>query len=234
MNVRPSWLLILLACAPLYSQTPQKVEITAEPSHHLVLQNSYVRVFNVSVKPHAATKLHWHRHDYVFITLGEADVSSEVEGKPPVTLQLKDGDTRFTAGNFAHVARSTSDKTFHHVTIEFLKDAQARKSPPPRWDEERGMQVLHGGTLDILFVQDGVRVSEIQLQPGGMIPAHQDVGPHLLVAVSNLELRSDVVGKAPSIRRMSPGEVAWMPGKLTHAVINAGAGPAKFITLEFH
>jgi oxalate decarboxylase/phosphoglucose isomerase-like protein (cupin superfamily) len=233
MKFRSAWLMVLLACVPLNSQTQKKVEITAEPSHHRVLQNAYLRVFNMNIGPHGASKLYWHRHDYVFITLGAADVSNEVEGKPPVTLRLKDGDTRFVAGNFAHVTKSTSDKPFHNITVEFLKDAHGRKSPPPPWDEERGLQVLHGGTLDILFVKDGVRVSEIQLQPGGMIPEHRHVGPHLLVAVSNLQLRSDVIGKAPSIRRMSPGEVAWIAEKLSHTVTNAGTGPAKFITLEF-
>ena len=234
MNFRCVRLVILLVGIPLYSQTQKKVEITVEPSHHRVLQNAYVRVFNVNIEPHKATKLHWHRHDYVFIALGEADVSSEVEGKPPVTLKLKAGDTHFTAGNFAHVTRSKSDKPFRHITVEFLKDVEARKSPPPAWDEERGMQILNGGTQDILFVKDGVRVSEILLQPGGTIPVHQHAGPHLLVAVSPLQLRSDIMGKLPSVRQMGPGEVAWLPGRLTHTVTNVGMAKAKFITLEFH
>jgi hypothetical protein len=32
--------------------------------------------------------MHRHRHDYVFVTLGDAHVSNEVEGKSSVDLKL--------------------------------------------------------------------------------------------------------------------------------------------------
>jgi len=54
--------------------------------------------------------MHRHRHDYVFVTLGDAYVSNEVEGKPRADLKLTDGDTRFVAGNIAHVAKNLSDQ----------------------------------------------------------------------------------------------------------------------------
>src|SRR5580704_18502949 len=101
------------------SPTPAaEVEITAEPLHHLALQNSYVRVFQVEIAPHAATLMHRHRHDYVFVTLGAAEISNEVAGKPPVTLKLQDGEVRAADGNFAHIARNLADTPFRNVTIE--------------------------------------------------------------------------------------------------------------------
>jgi len=74
----------------LTAQTATEVEITAEPSHHLALENEYVRVFKVEVPAHAATLMHRHRHDYVYVTLGDAHLSNEVEGKPPVEVKLAD------------------------------------------------------------------------------------------------------------------------------------------------
>jgi len=41
--------LLLVSIATLAQQ--QSVEITSEPSHHLVLENAYVRVFDVTVAP---------------------------------------------------------------------------------------------------------------------------------------------------------------------------------------
>jgi hypothetical protein len=35
----------------LSAQTTPEVQITAEPSHHLALENEYVRVFKVEVEP---------------------------------------------------------------------------------------------------------------------------------------------------------------------------------------
>ena len=82
------------------AQATGEVEITAEPHHHLVLENDYIRVFNLEAAPHSATLVHRHRHDYVFVTLGASEVENDVVGKPPVTLKLQDGETRFVARRF--------------------------------------------------------------------------------------------------------------------------------------
>ena len=232
MKLRSTFLLVIIS-AVLLSAQPAEVEITAEPSHHLALQNPFVRVFKVEVAPHSATLMHRHRHDYVFVTLGASEVENDVQGKPPATLKLKDGDTYFLPGGFAHIAKNLSDKPFRNVTIEFMQDEKAHKSPPPKWDEERGMHILEGGTQDILFVKDGVRASEIILQPRAMLPKHHHVGPHLLVAVSNLEIRSDVVGQGPMLGYFKSGDVKWLPGGYSHTLTNVGKSEAKFITLEF-
>lgn len=226
--------LLLIAGAMLLAQTASEVEITSEPHHHLALENPYVRVFKVEVPPRQATLMHYHRHDYWFVTIGASDVENDVEGKPPAKLQLADGETRFLPGGFAHIAKNLSDRAFHNLTIEFMQDQEARKSPPPKWDEERGLDVLNGGTRHIVSVDDGVRVSEIELQSGGVIPRHHHAGPHLVVAVSDLALRSDVEGKGPSTRQLKSGDVAWVPGGITHTVAKIGKKAAKFVTLEFH
>jgi quercetin dioxygenase-like cupin family protein len=224
--------------------TPTEVEITNEPHHHLVLENEYVRAFRVEVAPHDATEMHRHRHDYVYVTLGASEVSNELAGKPPATLKLQDGETHFTPGNFAHIARNLADTPFRNVTVEFLQDAVARDvqspgAPKPNssrnsWDEDRGLHVLNAGTQEILFVKDGVRVSDIQLQPGGSIPRHHHDAPHLVIAVNDLDLRSDVEGKGPMPASLKLGEVKWVPGGFTHTLTNVGKQPAHLIALEFH
>jgi len=112
--------LLFLATAALAQQL-QTVEITSEPSHHLVLQNEYVRVFDVTVAPKASTLVHHHGYDYVFVTLGDSDVVSARIGEKLATLKLKDGEVRYTPGNFAHAAINRSDRPFHNITIELLK-----------------------------------------------------------------------------------------------------------------
>ena len=233
MKLRSAFLLIISSTVLLSAPVPE-VEITEEPHHHLVLQNPFVRAFKVEVAPHAATLMHRHRHDYVFVTLGASEVENDVQGKPPLTLKLKDGDTYFLSGGFAHIAKNLSDRPFRNVTIEFMQDEKAHKSPPRKWDEERGMHILEGGTQDILFVKDGVRASEIILQPGATLPRHHHAGPHLLIAVSDLEIRSDVVGQGPMLGYFKSGDVKWLPGGYSHTLTNVGKAEAKLITLEFH
>jgi quercetin dioxygenase-like cupin family protein len=231
MRARLGLLSILLLPMLLHAQT--EVDITSEPSHHQIFENAYVRIFKVEIPAHAATLLHRHHHDYFFVALAPATISSEVPGKPPGTLKIQQGEVRFTEGNFAHVAKNLSDQSFPHVTVEYLKDAEAHKNPPPKWDEERALHVHMNGTQDVLFVKDGIRVSDFQLQPGGMVHNQHHPGPRLIVAVSDVDIRSSVSGKSATIQLKS-GEVKWLPGVTTDMLMNAGKNPARWITLEFH
>jgi quercetin dioxygenase-like cupin family protein len=226
-------LLFLLLLIPfLAAQTTTEVEITAEPSHHLALENEYVRVFKVDVAPHTSTLMHRHRHDYVYVTIGDAHLSNEVEGKPPADVKLADGDTRFTSGNFAHIANNLSDQPFRNVTIELMQDDKSRQAPS-HWPEESGEKTFPGGRSKILFVKDGVRVSEVNLEPGAVVPSHHHDGPHLVVAISDLGLRSDVDGMGPMPGKFKAGDIKWLPGGYTHTLTNVGKNPARLVTVEF-
>jgi quercetin dioxygenase-like cupin family protein len=225
-------LFLFLLIPFLAAQTTTEVEITSEPSHHLFLENEFVRVFKVEVAPHASTLLHRHGHDYVFVTLGDAHVSNEVEGKPPVDVKLTDGATHFVLGSFAHVAKNFSDQPFRNVTIELLQDEKLRQMPS-HWPEEAGERTFAGGRIKILFVKDGVRVSEVNLEPGAVVPSHHHDGPHLVVAITDFDLRSDVEGMSPAPGKFKSGDVKWLPGGYTHTLTNVGKSPARFVTVEF-
>jgi quercetin dioxygenase-like cupin family protein len=224
--------LLFLLIPLLIAQTATEVEITAEPAHHLALENESVRVFKVEVAPHASTLLHRHRHDYFFVTLGGSDISNEVAGKPPVEVKLTDGEVRFTEGDFAHVARNLSDQPFRNVTIELLQDKKLRQTRS-RWPMEGGDKTFPGGRSKVLLIRDAVRVSEVELDPGATVPSHHHDGPRLLVAVTDLDLRSDVEEKTPAPWKLKPGDVMWLPADYTHALTNTGAHAARFVTVEF-
>jgi quercetin dioxygenase-like cupin family protein len=213
-----------------------EVEITNEPHHHLTFENKSVRVFNVEVPPHADTLMHWHRHDYIYVTLGDSEIVNAVKDKPPVTVKLKDGETRFSPATFAHIARNLADHPFRNVTIEILEDESLRNSTQ-KWDpaknEDRALEILQGGTQQILFVKDGIRVSEFELQPGATVPKHHHTGPHLAVAITDLDARSDVEGQPPTPVHLKSGESKWLPGNYSHTITNTSPNPTKFVTLEF-
>ena len=217
--------LFLATLAAAQTTTPTEVPITAERSHHVILENEYVRVFKVEVSPHTQTLIHRHDHDYVFVTLGDSAVENTVTGKPPVQIKLQDGETRFLMGGFSHTARNLSDQPFRNFTIEFLRNNQHA----PATDYAPSASPAQ----KILFIQDGVRVSEIRLSPGAALPRHEHRAPHLVVAVSDLDLRSDVEGKPPAEAHVKSGEIKWVPAGFTHTLTNTGTTEARFITLEF-
>ena len=228
-------LILLFVTAVLTAQATKEVEITAEPHHRLVFENAQVRVFFVDVAPHTDTLLHTHRHDYIYVMLGASEVVNDVQGKPSVTAKLTDGQSALIPGNFSHVVHNL-DHPFRNLTVELLEDDKLRHSTY-KWDQTRGLEILHGGTAEILFVKDGIRVTEFELQPGGVVPTHHHAGPHLLVAVTDLDIRSDVEGTGPMSGPMPghfmSGQVKWLPGGYSHSITNTGQAPAKFVTLEF-
>jgi quercetin dioxygenase-like cupin family protein len=227
-------LLLLFLTAFLTAQSAPEVDITAEPHHHLVLANDQVRVFNVDVPPQSETLLHRHAHDYIYVMLGPSEIVNAIAGKDPVTVKLQADQVGFFSAPFVHVVRSSA-QPFRNLTIELLQDDKLRNSKP-KWDEDRGVEILHGGTQEILFVKDGVRASEIELQPGGTAP--MPATGSLIVAVSDLRLEAaDKPKNAPhnawdSLYQKS-GDSFWLPGGHVHALTNLGHHPAKFVTLEF-
>ena len=221
--------LFLLLLVPFLAAQATEVEITAEPSHHLALENEYVRVFKVEVPPNTATLMHHHRHDYVAVMIGDSHLSNEVEGKPPVEVNFANGATTFASGNFAHIVRNLSEQPFRNVTIELMQDEKLRQTPS-HWPEAAEETNFPGGKRKTLFVKDGVRVSEIELEAGAVLASHHHDRPHLVVAISDL---SDVEGFGPAHQRFGYGDIKWFPADYTHELNNKANVQVRFVTVEF-
>jgi hypothetical protein len=99
----------LLLATLLAAQAHPEVEIMAEPHHHPALANPYARGFKGEVRPGQATLMHRHCHDYVYVVLGAAEISNQVEGKPPVNRKLQEGETESLDGGLAQGPRSGLD-----------------------------------------------------------------------------------------------------------------------------
>jgi len=242
--------LLFLATAAL-AQHQQSVEITSEPSHHQVFQNEYVRVFDVTVAPHATTLVHRHNYDYLFVTLGDSDVVSVRPGEKPVALKLKDGEVRFTPGNFAHAAINQSDLPFHNITIELLKPSTNVKTCTYSCDSGGCIASIPRTPGDNsplpgcpsttrLISADQWTVSLVGLPPNATLKRASG-GPTLLVAVSKLDLvvavpkqklaeQSD--GGVGPFKRASGG-FDWIPAGRQEMMHNGTSEAAQFVTLEF-
>ena len=226
-------LALLLFPAILTAQAAKEVEITAEPHHHELLSNDQVRVYDVTVPQHDATLMHWHRHDYALVIIGESKVVNEVKGKPPATLTFHDGDVLFSPAPFAHIARNLADSQFRNIAVEFLQDDQLRKLPAAKDDDARGLEILQAGTQQILWIKDGVRASLYEIQPGGVIPPRDFAGPLLIIAINNCALRSGTRSKHPAAFSMTTGDVKWLPDNFNQPMTNASESPIRFIALDF-
>lgn len=217
---------LLVRCCLCLAQSVPAVPVDKEPHHHLALQNATMRAFEVEVPPRTSTLLHYHGPDYVYVTLGKAEIVNAVAGKGPVEAKLEDGHVAFAKGNFAHVATNKLDTPFRNVTIEILKPGKSGGK-----DTQRALEIGMGGLADPVLDNDEVRVYDVQLSAGGML--HEAPYPHpmLLVAVSNLDVHQS--GKHGSkMLKEKVGGLEWLPAG-TYGFMNMTKEPQRFVLVEF-
>ena len=224
--------LVFLATAAL-AQQQQPVEITSEPRHHLVFENEYVRVFDVTVAPRDTTLVHRHNHDYLFVTLGDSDVVSARPGEKPVPLILKDGEVRYTPGNFAHAAINNSGQPFHNTTIELLKPSSNVKTCADSCDDVSNPCAGICTQRRKLISSDQWSVWMITVPSTAQVDKQLHAVPQLIVPVSELEFGVQPGSPDSPIRRAA-GQIDWLPGGPMHALINNAKTSARFVALEFN
>ena len=219
-------LVLLLLITSLEAQRARLISLREEPAHKYAGGSFGVYdAFTVDLAPHAATLLHVHRQDYISVTLEDSHVLDETAGKPDVELKLKKGQARFREGQFSHVVKNLSDQPYREVLVQLSQYGHNVGAPSKSGEE----QTFRGGSVKRLFVRDGVRVEEISLQPGASVPDHHYRGLHLVVAITDCDLRGDIVGWQPMPLKFKAGDIQPLPGGYT----NTGHQAARFVTLGF-
>ena len=234
-------LALLLFTFSLRAQAPQPVPLArgntpGEPHHHLKIENDYVRAYFVEVPPHSDTQLHQHDHDYFYVSLGASDLVNAPAGKPEAHLTLKDEESHFTLGGFAHVARNLSDRPFKNITVEFLRPQNAPRnrcekiiataSLGPCMVERR----VNSYTISPWFETDEVRVDFVELLAKARF---QDIPgmDRLVVTFDQSQLNVESQGKPAAA--LKGGNLLW----LTHGVLqkfsNQGEHPSHFLLFNF-
>jgi hypothetical protein len=234
-------------------QAPEPVPLAhgnmpGELHHHLKIENEYVRVYYVEVPPHENTQLHQHDHDYLFVTLGDSDVINAIRDKPEVHLVLKGGETHFTRGGFAHVARNLSDAPFRNVTIELLKpqgkprnlcekvvDGPVLKCPTENkdWPADSPLRRLSkvGMIPRRVFETDKIEVSSYSPSLAGTY-SQDSHGSRLLVAEVGPRAHVEVEGEAE--HSLESGESLWIEaGKDWRIVLPKESKPTRFLMIRF-
>jgi len=223
-------LILLAMCLLSHGESSNSgVPLTAEPHHHLALENAYTRVFKVEVAPQSSTLMHRHDRDYLFVNLGAVELENDVLGKDPVHTKLADGQVTYTAGGFSHIARNLSQRPFRNVTVEVIRPAAAGAGYPR--ERERGVELGAGVVTDIVLDNAALRATEVRLNPGGTLPARH-LGPHLVVAVTALDVRSELQGQSKELH-LKTGDVSWGQAGLTGSAVNIGSAAATLIEIEF-
>jgi quercetin dioxygenase-like cupin family protein len=200
-----------------------------EPSHHLVLENAYTKVFKVELAPKGSMKLHRHDHDYVSIVLETSDMETQVPGKPAAKAMRKAGEAKFTKGGFVHSSRNLGDHVFRNVIVEIRKPGT--KGPAKK--AERVLDLGHGHMEDVVEENAEVRVTEVQIAAGMMSDEHVKDLPQVIVALTECDLLKMVKGQPTAQLRLKAGDTAWIGAGERWMLHNKGADNARYIAVGF-
>jgi hypothetical protein len=150
---------------------------------------------------------------------------------------LKDGEVRYTPGNFAHTAINESERPFHNITIELLKPSANTKTCMESCDSGGCIGAMLnspvvGCPVTIRHIaSDQWTASLVSLPPDALLD-HQPAGPTLLIAVTKLKLSRESLDAVGQFSRQ-PGGLDWIPAGLSEKIHNGNSTTAQFITLEF-
>ena len=231
----PTVLSFLLAVSSVAAFAQAPVEITSEPSHHLLLENASVRVFAVTVNSGASTLVHRHAHDYIAIALGDSEILNAKAGAEPVPVTFKDGAAGFSAAGLVHAVINKSTGPFRNITIELLGPTTgehactASCSQPVPCDSPNKALCP---TAEELLASDQWTVMKVTLPPGAHRPRHTHAGPYLVVPLTKVQLKErDEYGNVTN-ERLGPGQATWAR-PVTHETTNVLAQPATLVILQF-
>jgi hypothetical protein len=227
----------LLLVANQSPRANQAVPIPEEHHHHFVMENEYVRVYEVEVPAHEATLMHQHDRDYVYIVIGDADVTNQVQGKQGAKLHLSDTAVNFSKGPFAHVATNDGDKPFRNVTIELLKPQGDVKVFAPSLNaalESVKPDSAGAGVKDAPILETGeLRVSAVEISgKGTWKPAEQK--PRLTLQLYKLDelIESRIFPSAIKVGALPYG-FEWVDGGIEQIHGLRDGVKLKILALEF-
>lgn len=215
-----NWLVLCGATATAQSAVP----IEKEPAHRVVLQNEYVRAFEVWLPTGEDTLWHVHRHDGISVRLADATIEDQLPDGQSRVLQLRRGVVAYGATPTAltHRVRNVGETAFHNVYIELLADP----------DGENG-QVGEAPGRPVEFENDRVRAFRRTLAPGEKTDVHTHASSGVAVLVTAGTIESSGPQGATTSRDVKAGAVQWIDAGTTHALKNVGDAPIEIVDIEF-
>lgn len=241
--LRMSWLVTaaFFASAPNV-QAPEArriVSLSDEPHYRLIFENSYVRVFRMSLAAHDATLLHQHDRPYVYVSLGPADFVDAVASKPDVHVIMVDGQVAYSQGGFSHSIRNDAGSPLNIITIELLKPQREPQNTCA--DILPGPPIYHCPTTTAdkknrdsslaLFKTDQTDVS---LQWYGKNTLQAGMAYRLgtlVVILSGSRLQTAVKSKPEE--PLSVGSVLWLLAEANTTITNQSGEPWSYLALSF-
>lgn len=213
-----------LAADGVQVSTPSAVPVEQEPAHRLVLQNEYVRVFEVWLAPGSETLWHVHRHDGASVRLGDAIIEDQPMDGTAETFGLRRGQVTYGATPAArtHRVRNVGETPFHIVYIELLS--------PPAVSADRADEPA--ADPRVVLENERVRALRRVLAPGESTVMHVHASRAVGVPVTPGRLEISDPRGATKVIEAKAGAVQWIERGTTHQLKNVGEASIEIVDVE--
>lgn len=188
--------------------------------------------YSVIIPAHGTTLLTRHLHDYVVIALSSIKLEA-AGGSHSYPVQLEADGVQVIKGGWTHRLTNLSDTTAKLVEIDVLNGISPERAlcglgASSCTDGRFGKTT--GGTYSksTLFETPKVKLTRVELGPGGVLEGDGHSGSELLIALAQVRL-SD--GTASTVE-IVPGETLAYPAHTNHEIQNMSTEEARFLELE--
>ena len=217
--------LFLAAVCCAQAQAPE------QGSRQEILANQHVHVFSRVLAGHETLPLHRHDRDVLVVPLTDAHLTNHVEGKPAVDVVHHSGEPVMVRGGFSHSETNDGDAPVRLTGVEFTApqgEAKPLDTPTSRFCNQGSKTACV--TERYLFCTDKVCVSSVEFGPNVVTEMHRHATPHMLIALTDFDMKDEQAGKAAEQRSQKSGEAVYLPAGINHALVN-GPRTARFITV---
>jgi quercetin dioxygenase-like cupin family protein len=209
------------------------VEIPADATHQLKIENEYFRAYYVTIAPQQSTLMHHHGYDYVAVALGHTVIDSTAPDGAVKHIALEDGDVRYTPAGLIHAGTDMAATPFHNATIELLQNhghpvCVNNCASDPRakdWSPLTGESKLIG-------YGDTFRISEAIIKPQQTVSTDEPF-PHLVVMVTDMHAHAGPPGNGGMDFSQKAGDMMFHGGHPDHGLTNVGDHEMRLIVMEF-
>lgn len=215
------------------------ISIDDEPHYSRIFSNEFCKVYAISLERLGETKPVAHERNWVWMSLA-GRVTEALGG---TTFQSVGEPVGHVEGYLIHFRYPVSSHTLRNdhinpyegVVIELMKadESRYRQGDPSL---NAGASFVSPGDTEKSYltwlVKTNVEIDNLQLLGGAALEVHAQSDAHLLVAMTDVDLRREVEEGKPMEIQLSRGEVKWIAGAGTATYTNAGNDVARFAILQ--